>query len=101
MDIALNSTNLQTTSASLVEAQQQLAEYTGVVGFHTRGTLDNQVLLTKNLGLAGNEAADLGVMMEATLQPARETEDSVTAIANKFLQTKGVTMPLSKILSNC
>lgn len=56
-DIARFSTNINVTTENLVESFNQLSEATGFVANYSADTLETQVMLTKQLGLSGEEAA--------------------------------------------
>jgi hypothetical protein len=96
--IAAGSSNLLVNTKSLVEAQQQFSEYTQAVSWNTQGALENQVFLTKNLGIAADKAADFNYMMEATGQNIEGSTDMVGAMSKSFSKIYGNTVPTAKIL---
>ena len=57
LNIARGSENLNVTFKSLVDAMNELSTSTGFVTEYSKDALSTQVMLTKQLGLTGDEAA--------------------------------------------
>jgi hypothetical protein len=58
-DVANNSANLNVTFKNAIEAMSQLSEATGFVQQYSADALNTQVMLTKQFGLTGEEAAGI------------------------------------------
>jgi hypothetical protein len=98
ISIAGQSSNLLMNTKNLVEAQQDFSKYTDAVGITTAETLDNQVFLTKNLGMAAEHAADFNYLMKATGQDILGSTDMVGGMSKSFAKIYGSTVPTAKLL---
>jgi len=76
-DIARSSTNVNVTAESLVESFNQLSETTGFVANYSADTLETQVMLTKQLGLSGEEAAHIYEMSVLTGKSSSQVNDEM------------------------
>lgn len=98
ISIAAQSGNLLMNTKNLVEAQQEFSKYTDAVGITTADALDNQVYLTKNLGIAADKAADFNYLMEATGQNIIGSTNMVGEMSKNFAKIYGSTVPTAKLL---
>jgi hypothetical protein len=98
VEIAGLSGNLLVNSKSLIEAQQAFTEYS-LAGKHlTSDMLENQVFLTKNLGISVDKAADFNYMMDATGQNIEGSTNMVADMGKKFTKITGLVVPTAKVL---
>ena len=74
---AKNSTNVNVTAESLVESFNELSSTTGFVANYSADTLETQVMLTKQLGLSGEEAAHIYEMSVLTGKSSSKVNDEM------------------------
>jgi len=93
VEIARENNNLLVTSTSLIAAQGELTQALGATTRESKNLSENQVFLTKNLGIAGDKAAFMQLMFAATNQNVDSVIDSTLnfaraqGIANGYLIT--------------
>jgi biotin operon repressor len=89
VDVAQNSSNINVTLANLGEAMNQLNEATGFVANYSADALETQVMLTKQFGLSGEEAAGIYKFSVLTGKSSAEVNDNmVGAFVNMRNQLK-------------
>jgi hypothetical protein len=77
VDIAQNSSNVNVTLANLGEAMSELNEATGFVANYSADALETQIMLTKQFGLTGNEAAGIYELSVLTGKSSSQVNDSM------------------------
>ena len=87
--IAGESNNLLVTSKSLIAAQGELTKALGATTRESKNLAENQVFLTKNLGIAGDKAAFMQLMLNATDQEMNAVIGSTIEFANQQALTNG------------
>jgi len=97
--IAGSSSNLLMNTESLIAAQKSLIEIQGFSTRQTASTLENQVFLTKNLKLAGEEAGNLNTMMTAFGGNAMQATDAILQQNSEYAKQTGLLMPAQELLS--
>ena len=89
VDMAQNSANINVTLANLGEAMGQLNEATGFVANYSADALETQIMLTKQFGLTGDEAAGIYELSVLTGKSSSQVNDSmVGAFVNMRNQLK-------------
>ena len=88
VDIAQHSSNLNVTLKNLGEAMGQLNTATGGVAEYSADTLETQVMLTKQLGLSGEEAAGIYKYSVLTGKSSAQVNDEM---AGAFASTRNMT----------
>ena len=89
VDMAQNSANINVTLANLGEAMGQLSEATGFVANYSADALETQIMLTKQFGLTGDEAAGIYELSVLTGKSSSQVNDSmVGAFVNMRNQLK-------------
>jgi hypothetical protein len=89
VDVAQNSSNINVTLANLGEAMNQLNEATGFVANYSADALETQIMLTKQFGLTGEEAAGIYQFSVLTGKSSAQVNDSmVGAFVNMRNQLK-------------
>lgn len=86
-DIARSSTNINVTTENLVESFNQLSEATGGVANYSADTLETQVMLTKQFGLTGDEAAGIYKFSVLTGKSSSQVNDEM---AGAFASTRNM-----------
>jgi hypothetical protein len=90
VDMAQNSTNLNVTLKNAGEAMSQLNEVTGGVAEYSADVLETQIMLTKQLGLSGEEAAGIYKFSVLTGKSSEKVNDEmVAAFVNTRNAVKG------------
>jgi hypothetical protein len=77
VDIAQNSSNINVTLANLGEAMNQLNEATGFVANYSADALETQIMLTKQFGLTGDEAAGIYELSVLTGKSSSQVNDNM------------------------
>jgi hypothetical protein len=77
VSIAQNSGNTNVTLANLGEAMGQLNEATGFVANYSADTLKTQIMLTKQFGLTGDEAAGIYELSVLTGKSSSQVNDNM------------------------
>jgi hypothetical protein len=98
-NMAQTSTNVNVTLKSLTEAMNDLSTATGFVTEYSRDTLETQVMLTKQLGLTGDEAAGFYKYSVLTGKSSKETYNTVK---NSFVAMRnqlGVGIPFKAVMA--
>jgi len=89
-DIAQSSNNVNVTLKNLGEAMNQLNEATGGVAEYSADALKTQVMLTKQLGLSGEEAAGIYKLSVLTGKSSSQVNrEMAAAFANTRNSVKG------------
>ena len=97
--IARNSDNINVTFKSLNEAMNELSTTTGFVTEYSKDTLETQVMLTKQLGLTGEEAS--GVYKYSVLT-GKSSKETYTSMKNTFVAMRnqlGVGIPFKATMA--
>lgn len=76
--MARSSDNINVTLANAAEAMNQLNEATGFVAEYSRDTLETQIMLTKQFGLTGEEAANIYKFSVLTGKSASQVDKAMT-----------------------
>jgi len=76
-DIARSSTNINVTTANLVEAFNDLVTATGFVSEFSADTLETQIMLTKQFGLTAEEAAGIYKFSVLTGKSSKEVNNQM------------------------
>ena len=82
LNIARGSENLNVTFKSLVDAMNELSTSTGFVTEYSKDALSTQVMLTKQLGLTGDEAAGF---YKYSVLTGKSSEDTYKSVKNSFV----------------
>lgn len=96
--IAGNSTNVLATTKALIEAQGGLTQALGATTLNSQKLAENQVFFTKNLGIAGDKAASMQLMFNATGQEMNSVIDSTIQYANEQAKSNGYLISGQEIL---
>lgn len=98
--ISASSDNLLVNTNSLAEAQTQLQDSLGASARFTRGQLEDQIMLTKQVGLQGETAQ---VIQEFMLANGRTADDNLKAIigqTSSLAKQTGIQLDNRKITSD-
>lgn len=87
--IAGSSSNVLVNTKALVEAQGQLTQALGATTLGSIELAENQVLFTKNLGIAGDKAAAMQLMFQATGQDINSLIDGTLEFARQQAKSNG------------
>ena len=77
VDVAQNSSNINVTLANLGEAMNELNEATGFVANYSADALETQIMLTKQFGLTGKEAAGIYELSVLTGKSSSQVNDNM------------------------
>ena len=96
--VAGTSSNILVNTKALVEAQGQLTQAVSATVIGSEKLAENQVFLTKNLGIAGDKAADMQIMFNATGQSLNSVIDGTIEFANRQAKANGFLISGQEIL---
>ena len=99
VEIAAENENLLVTSTSLIAAQGELTQALGATTRESKNLAENQVFLTKNLGIAGDKAAEMQLMFAATNQNVDSVIDSTLDFARAQGKANGYLITGESILA--
>lgn len=99
-DIANNSTNLNVTFKSAIEAMTQLNEATGFVQQYSADALETQVMLTKQFGLTGEEAANIYKYSVLTGKSSEKVNDEMVGAFVAARNQLGVGIPFKQTMAD-
>jgi hypothetical protein len=97
--MARSSDNVNVTLKNLAEAMNDLSAATGFVTEYSKDTLETQVMLTKQLGLTGEEAAGF---YKYSVLTGKSSKDTYTNIKNSFVAMRnqlGVGIPFKAVMA--
>lgn len=89
IQIAKSSSNILSTSKSLLEAQADLVKFSGAVTLQSFKQADAQVLLTKNLGIAGENAAMFQSLLSASGDDLGNVIEKTRVLSDEQFKTNG------------
>jgi hypothetical protein len=98
-DIAQSSQNVNMTTANLGEAMNQLGESTGFVSEYSADTLKTQVMLTKQFGLTGEEAAGIYNYSVLTGQSSSQVNKNMVGAYVATRNQLGVGVPFKAVMA--
>lgn len=96
--IAASSSNILATSKALLEAQKDLVDFSGAVTLQSFKQADAQVLLTKNLGIAGNNAAQFQALLGASNNTLGDVIESTRVLTDEQFASNGFFISNQEIL---
>ena len=97
--MARSSDNVNVTLKNLSEAMNDLSTATGFVTEYSKDTLETQVMLTKQLGLTGDEAAGF---YKYSVLTGKSSKDTYANIKNSFVAMRnqlGVGVPFKAVMA--
>ena len=95
--ISGSSKNLSTTTKKLIEAQTQLSSATGMTSQFSTQMLEDQIKLTKYMGLSGDEAANFQKIAMSNGQTARELQGEIAGSVEQFNNATGASVSLKQV----
>lgn len=88
------------TTGEIANAQQQLAEATGMTAKFSDDILKTQAELTKFYGLSGEEAANLSTYMTSIGSDAETLKGEVIGVVDQFNQGTGASVNMNDVLKD-
>lgn len=98
--ISGSSKNLSTTTKKLIEAQKQLSSATGMTSQFSTQMLEDQIKLTKYMGLSGDEAANFQKIAISNGQTARELQGEIAGSVEQFNNATGASVSLKQVMQD-
>ena len=98
--ISGSSKNLSTTTKNLIEAQKQLSSATGITSQFSTQMLEDQIKLTKYMGLSGDEAANFQKIAMSNGQTARELQGEIAGSVEQFNNATGASVSLKDVVQD-
>lgn len=90
--------NLNINTKSLIEAQKQLAESIGMTAEYSAKMLQDQIHLTKYMGMSGEEAANFQKMSAASGMSVRDMQTEVAATVGGFNELTGASIDFAGVM---
>jgi hypothetical protein len=97
-EIQNSSQNIFETSTNLVTAQLELADATGATRGFTEQQLKDQILLTKQMGLSGEEAAGLQQFMLSSGKSAKDVTKDIIKQTSSLAKQTGIQLDNKKVI---
>jgi len=86
--------------SSLVEAQSQLADATGITAGFSDEQLEQQAVLTKQMGLSATEAAKINNLSKLNNQSTQETKLGIANQVVNLTKQTGIRLDLKKVMQD-
>ena len=99
-NISGSSKNLNVNTKSLLEAQKQLSDSTGLTAEFSEQMLTDQIQLTKFMGLSGDEAANFQKIATGNNQTAREMQGEIAGSVEQFNNATGASVSLKDVVQD-
>lgn len=99
-DIAATSSNLQANVKNLTEAQKDLSDTFGLTDNFSQGMLEDQVQMTKSMGLTNEQAIKFQKISAKTGKPIREIEKDIASTVMQINKQTGATLSVKKIMAD-
>ena len=90
--------NLNINTKSLIEAQKQLAESIGMTAEYSAKMLQDQIHLTKYMGMSGEEAANFQKMSAASGMSVRDMQTEVASTVGGFNELTGASIDFAGVM---
>lgn len=94
------SSNLFVNADTLGESIGQLSDALGATVINSAKTLENQVFLTKNLGLSAENASKLSILGDSFNQSATGATNEILGLNEELAKTNGFLIPANKLLGD-
>lgn len=98
-DVADSSGNILANMKSVTEAQINFTKELGASTYLSDDLLQNQVLLTKNLGLSAETSAKLGMLFEYSGKGSRTVFNNVNNLNTAAAKVNGFIVPLPELFN--
>jgi len=96
--MSVSSDNLNMSTKNLIEAQKQLASSIGMTAQYSGEMLQDQIMLTKYMGMSGDEAANFQKVAAASGMSTRDMQTEVAATVGGFNELTGTSIDFAGVM---
>ena len=97
-EMSLASGNLNMSTKNLIEAQKQLASSIGMTAQYSGEMLQDQIHLTKYMGMSGDEAANFQKLSAQTGMSVRDMQTEVAGTVGGFNELTGASIDFAGVM---
>jgi len=97
-NIAATSSNLQANTENLTEAHKAFSDTFGLTDNFSQEMLEDQIQMTKSMGLTNQQAMKFQKMSMKSGKPIREMEKDIASTVMQINKQTGATLSVSKIM---
>lgn len=97
-ELTSGTNNLSISTKGLIEAQKQLSASIGMTAEYSAGMLQDQIHLTKYMGMSGEEAANFQKMSAATGMSVRDMQIEVASTVGGFNELTGASVDFAGVM---
>ena len=95
---AIASNNLNMSAKNLVQAQKELASSIGMTAEYSAGMLQDQIHLTKYMGMSGDQAANFQKIAASSGQSTREMQQEVAGTVQALNDATGMSIDFAGVM---
>jgi hypothetical protein len=95
---AIASNNLNMSAKNLVQAQKELASSIGMTAEYSAGMLQDQIHLTKYMGMSGDQAANFQKIAASSGQSTREMQREVAGTVQALNDATGMSIDFAGVM---
>ena len=95
---AITSNNLNMSAKNLVQAQKELASSIGMTAEYSAGMLQDQIHLTKYMGMSGDQAANFQKIAASSGQSTREMQREVAGTVQALNDATGMSIDFAGVM---
>ena len=95
---AIASNNLNMSAKNLVQAQKELASSIGMTAEYSAGMLQDQIHLTKYMGMSGDQAANFQKIAASSGQSTREMQRDVAGTVQALNDATGMSIDFAGVM---
>lgn len=96
--MSVSSGNLNMSTKNLIEAQKQLASSIGMTAQYSAGMLQDQIMLTKYMGMSGEQAAQFQKIAASSGMSTREMQEEVAGTVTQLNEATGLSVDFAGVM---
>lgn len=96
--IAVSSGNLNMNTKNLIEAQKQLASSIGMTAQYSGEMLQDQIMLTKYMGMSGDQAAQFQKIAKGSGMSTRQMQEEVAGTVQQLNDATGMSIDFAGVM---
>jgi hypothetical protein len=96
--IAVSSGNLNMNTKNLIEAQKQLANSIGMTAQYSGEMLQDQIMLTKYMGMSGDQAAQFTKIAKGSGMSTRQMQEEVAGTVQQFNDATNASVDFAEVM---
>lgn len=96
--MSIASSNLSMSTKNLIQAQKELASSIGMTAQYSAGMLQDQIHLTKYMGMSGDQAANFQKIAASTGMSTREMQQEVAGTVQSLNDATGMSIDFAGVM---